>query len=318
MGGLAAYQRSPDDTAQWMRNREYFHTGTLLAFAVGPESKYSYAAVDTTSSYNNVYSHGAHTDSWNPTQANTSNRSYRVQKAVRHLLFIPRRSAAYVIIYDQITAANPVFQKKWILHCINQPTIHGNAYTIARTELVKSLPFSDLWPSKWAGQLRFAISPSNYQYAGVLYGWLTWPTGASAVAVGGPGHEFEVAGTNFNECSQGQCTHGEDGGYNEGLGNVTGFIASDPAVAPQQVGAWRLEESPQLAAKEDWFLNVTLVTSRNDTNVVSSPPVTSVTGENFVTTWKDNSDSCTYVVTLPKYGVGGFVQVTGAGCASTL
>ena len=72
------------------------------------------------------------------------------------------------------------------------------------------------------------------------------------------------------------------------------------------------------AALPDWFLNVVLLTSRDDKNVVSTPPVTSVVGDDFVTTWKDNSDGCTYVVTLPKYGVGGKIQVTGAGCASTL
>jgi hypothetical protein len=147
---------------------------------------------------------------------------------------------------------------------------------------------------------------------------MTLPAGGSIATVGGPGHEFDIGGIIYSECSPGQCTNGSSGTHDEGFGKETGFIASDPMAAPQQPGAWRIEESPSAASAEDWFLNVMLVTSNTDQNVVSTSPSTTLSGNDYVTTWKDNSDTCTYTVTLPKSGIGGTVKTTGPGCAVQL
>jgi len=313
-GAFAEWQESPADPVQWRRSREYYHQGQLIAYKAEPTGGYSYAAVDETAAYNNRYSRNSHRDKWDPTQANSSNRTYRVESAVRHFIFIPRGRAAYVVVYDQIIATESSFRKKWLLHSINKPAINGITYSVTRDELVRSLPFADLWPAKWRAQLRFKIDDSHYKYQGKLYGWMTLPLHGSITLVGGAGHQFDIAGTNYNECSKGQCTTRESGTYNEGLGRVPDAINPDPGAAPQQPGAWRIEESPSLPSKQDWFLNLLLVTSTTDHDVVSTAPATVDSGDKFVTTWKDNFDRCAYSLTLPKSGVGITLQAVGTGC----
>jgi hypothetical protein len=321
---MDAGQRSPSDPAQWTRDREFYHTAKLTAYAVQPAGRYAYAAVDITSAYNNLWSRNAHGTAKDSRKAGTSNRSFRVRKAVRHFLWVPRGTAAYVVVYDQIISTNPGFTKKVLIHSINQPSLAGNSYTISRTELATSRPFPNLWPQLWASQITncpggCSGSSTQYQYNGKLYGWMTLPSGGSLTNVGGAGHEFDItdsAGTtNWNECMIGQCTTGAGGTNNEGLGGVTGFINSDPTSAPTQPGAWRIEQTPASAALDDKFLNVMLVTSASDTNTVSTVPGTSVSGTNYVTTWKDNSNQCTYTYTAPINGVGGTltIQETVAG-----
>jgi len=61
-----------------------------------------------------------------------------------------------------------------------------------------------------------------------------------------------------------------------------------------------------------------LITTTGETNTVSTAPSTVASGTNWVTTWKDNADSCTYTLTLPKDGVGGTIAVSGAGCVATI
>ncbi len=91
---------SPDNIGDWLREWDYYHTGTMVAFA--PAANYTYTAVDITSAYNNKYS---------ATTPNASNRTDRVQKAVRHLLFIPRGTSAYIVIFDQVTSTSSCFCK---------------------------------------------------------------------------------------------------------------------------------------------------------------------------------------------------------------
>lgn len=313
-GALADWQRSPDSRAQWQRSREYYHQGQLVAYKVDIKAGYSYAAIDETAAYNNRYSHNPHHSRWNPAEANTSNRTYRVGSAVRQFVFIPRGTAAYVVVYDHIIGSDSSFRKKWLLHSINKPVINDTEYAITRDELVASLPFPDLWPYKWRTHLRFATDDAHYKYAGRLYGWMTLPSRGSIALIGGPAHEFDIAGSNYNECSKGQCTTGEVGSYNEGLGRIPDVISPELKVAPQQPGSWRIEESPESGNKEDWFLNIMLVTNTRDPDLVSLAPTTVELNGHFLTSWKDNSNRCTYTLGLAKQRLGVKVSFVGSGC----
>src|ERR1051326_7590202 len=110
---------SPPNLGGWMQNWDYYHTGKMIGFA--STANYTYSAVDITAAYNNKYS---------ATIPNATNRTYRVQKAVRHMLFVPRGMSAYIIIFDEVISTNASFVKRWILHSVNQPTINANTFQI--------------------------------------------------------------------------------------------------------------------------------------------------------------------------------------------
>ncbi len=65
-------------------------------------------------------------------------------------------------------------------------------------------------------------------------------------------------------------------------------------------------------------MNVMLVTSADDKNIVSTIPVTTLSGDNYVTSWKDKNDTCTYTLTLSQEGAGGTITVRGPGCETEI
>ena len=295
---------SPNNIGGWMQNWDYYHMGTMVAFA--PTAGYTYTAVDITAAYNNKYS---------ATTPNATNRTYRVQKALRHMLFIPRGTSAYVVIFDQVNSTNPTFVKRWILHSVNEPVISGNSFQITRNELITSLPYPGLWPQPFENYLQYTSGPSNnskYQYDGKLYGWMVQPSSANINVVGGPGKEFWVedplnpgTGTNWNQCMQGQCP-----ANTEGLGTVNDIISPIPTTAPHEPGSWRIEEKPSNPATQDFFLNVMLATTVEDASVPANVTVpANLAAGNVGATWTEGGR--TYTVTLPQSGVGGHITISG-------
>ena len=295
---------SLDDIGEWLQNWDYYHMGKMLAFA--PTQNYTYTAVDITAAYNNKFSAGT---------PNATNRTYRVQQAVRHMLFVPRGTAAYVVVFDQVTSTNATFVKKWLLHTVNQPVVNGSSFTVTRSELVTQLPYN--WTVAMSSQLKHCpnndcSSGNKYQYAGKLYGWMVQPQAGTIKLVGGPGKEFWIedplhpgTGTNWNQCTKGQCT-----ATAEGLGPVDDLINPDPTVAPHDVGSWRIEESPSTPATQDFFLNVMLATTVTDTHVPPNVTVPAGLPAGMAgATWVEGGS--TYTITLPKSGVGGHITITG-------
>lgn len=227
---------APPDLAKWLRGREWYHNGTLTAFACNA-GKYCYFSADITYAYNNFYSMNAHTGVGIQNQANEVNRTSRVINNDRSGLWIPRGTAAYVIMLDQISTVSGAFTKNWYLHSINQPTIpnpsfpgYANSYVVARTELITSTYPAQAagWPKPWGGLLTQCNgactgTSTQYQYNGKLYGFNSWPTGGSITTLGGPTHEFSIIDattgieTNYNECRYGQC--GSE------FGSVAGSVA---------------------------------------------------------------------------------------------
>jgi hypothetical protein len=295
---------SPDVIGDWLKRSEYYHTGTMVAYA--PTPAYTYTAVDITAAYNNAFS---------ASTPNATNRTNRVEKAVRHMLFIPRGTSAYAVIFDQVTSTKASFVKKWLLHSVNKPVISGSSFTITRAELVNELPYN--WTQRWQSQLKNCPNSdcsvgNKYQYAGKLYGWMVQPTGATINAVGGPGKEFWIedplnpgTGTNWNQCMYGQCD-----ANTEGLGAVDHYINPDPNTAPHEPGSWRIEEIPAAAATQDYFLNVLLATTVSDNSVPAAVSVPTSLAVGMVgATWVDGGK--TYTVTFPQSGIGGHISITG-------
>ncbi len=285
----------------WMRNWDYYHMGTMVGFT--STENYTYSAVDITAAYNNRFSAGT---------PNASNRTNRVQKAVRHMLFIPRGTSAYVVVFDQVVSTDASFVKKWLLHSINQPTISGNRFEIVRNELAAALPYPDLWPQHFASVLQYDTPDFKYQYNGKLYGWMVLPQAGNINVVGGSGKEFWVedpqkpgTGTNWNQCGAGYCS------IDEGLGSADGStLIPNPNTTPHEPGSWRIEVSPSSAATQDLFLHVMLATTAGDSSVPENVTVPSGLAEGTVgATWTEGGK--TYTVTFPQSGVGGHVTISG-------
>lgn len=294
---------SPSVLGDWLRNWDYYHTGTMVGFA--STSNYTYTAVDITPAYNNQFSAAT---------PNATNRTNRVQKAIRHLVLVPRGKAAYVIVFDQVISTNASFTKRWLLHTINQPTITGNRFQVLRNELVTPKPYIDLWPANFSSVLSHVVGSgvnTKYQYDGKLYGWMVQPQGGTINVVGGAGKEFWIedplhtgVGTNWNQCQPGQCA------TTEGLGSVANFVNPEPGTAPQEPGSWRMEEKPGAAATQDLFLNVMLATTVEDTSVPATVTVPSGLAAGMTgATWVDGGK--TYTITFPQSGLGGHVTITG-------
>lgn len=308
--GFSTPYQSPANPPQWLRSNEYYQQGRLVAFAVTDD--FSSAAVDMTAAYNNIYSHRAYNAgaTMNAYGAGSQNRSYRVQKATRQVLFIPRGTAGYFFVYDQITSTDATFLKQNIIHFINEPTVVSNTWEVTRTQNVDAVPYPDLWPQKWAGQLTHDAS-TTYQYDGKQYGWMVLPAAGTITKVGGAGSEFLIGATNYKECGYyggDQCTAAI------GTGAVTGEIAGVPGEAPIEAGSWRIEMEVGADNLSDTFAFLMLNTYDGDTNVVSEDPSVISSGNNWVFEWKDNSDTCTYTYTVPKVGIGGDLTKVGAGC----
>ncbi|MFQ6040656.1 MAG: heparinase II/III family protein [Candidatus Poribacteria bacterium] len=100
------------------------------------------------------------------------------------------------VVFDRVESTNAEFVKRWLLHSINEPVIDGKTITLKNGQ--GSLTCRTVYPSR-----------------------------VQIVAIGGPGHEFEVNGQNFPASK------------------------NDP-----EAGSWRVEVSPSQPAKRDYFLHV--------------------------------------------------------------
>lgn len=115
-----------------------------------------------------------------------------------------KKMPAALVVFDRIVASDSSFRKVFLLHSIEQPSLKKDGFFIRRS-------VSD-------------------RENGLLRSTVLLPEDVEITSVGGPGHEFEVDGTNWPNSVEG-----------------------DPDV---ECGAWRVEESPRGHNAEDRFLNV--------------------------------------------------------------
>ena len=159
--------------------------------------------------------------------------SAKVKEVKRSFVFLNFKDAkipAALIVFDKVVASNPDFKKFWLLHSIEQPEISGNKIRIRRTKNGES------------GQLENTLLLPDL-------------TNADIVPVGGPGKEFWVFGTNYEN----EPRPGDDDANNR--------------------GAWRVEITPKKAAAEDYYLNVMQVA---DNSVVNLHGVNRIDGDKIV------------------------------------
>jgi hypothetical protein len=245
VGNVSAVQGEPSDEPMWNRTREWYHMGTLSAYAVGTNNAYMAAFIDTTAAYNNTFSHNAFSTSslFNSYTDNTTNRTARANSVTRGFVFIPiGGTSAVLMVYDQITL-NPSnidvtsIVKQDLIHTINQPTIGtpssgSTPFSVSRTETVTESD-GTTWLSDGCPHLANCNGGhTTYTYGGQMLGWLTSPAASGSTNcasgnfscltnVGGPGSEFAITdgtGTrNHNECMLGLCG---------GLAGIAGSVSA--------------------------------------------------------------------------------------------
>ena len=99
-------------------------------------------------------------------------------------------------MFDRVESTDASFKKYWLLHSINEPSIDDKKITVINGQ--GNVTCQTIYPEK-----------------------------VEMVTIGGPGHEFEVNGTNFPSAKK------------------------DP-----EAGAWRVEISPEINGQRDYFLHV--------------------------------------------------------------
>lgn len=149
----------------------------------------------------------------------TAAYSAKVSEVKRSFVFLnlhDEKVPAALIVFDKVVSADPSFKKYWLLHSIEEPQVRGNETVITRTQNGEDGKLVNT--TLMAGNDKPEITK-----------------------VGGPGREFWVFGTNYeNEISsQGENTY--------------------------ERAAWRIEVSPSKVAADDCFLNV-MQTMRRDQN----------------------------------------------------
>jgi hypothetical protein len=144
--------------------------------------------------------------------------SSKVKGVKRSFVFLNLQNdnvPAALVVFDKVVSANPEFKKFWLLHSIEEPVIKGNEVTIARTQ--------------------------NQENGKLVNTTLLPEMGNSEIiAVGGPGKEFWVFGTNYES----EPRHTREHSYER--------------------AAWRIELSPKRPARENYFLNVMQVMDSNE------------------------------------------------------
>lgn len=157
--GVAA----PLDLADWQRQRDTYHTAAIEKLLLD-EAGYTLAVADLTPAYTNGRS-GSGT---------FADRTRRVEHYTR--VFGYDRVDDVVVIFDRVVASKPEFEKRWLLHTLEQPLFGDDKFLV-------TVPATQR-PARAGGSLE----------ARVLL-----PQRPQIQMIGGPGQEFVVDGKNYGD-----------------------------------------------------------------------------------------------------------------------
>ncbi len=218
--GSGGYNVSPDDLAAWEAERDDYEMGDMLTVAMHPG--FVYCKGDVTAAFTNAKSRNRNPD--------YRARTRRVRRWLRDFLYV--RPDLFVVL-DRVSAYDRRFTKRWLLHTVNEPRIEGDRVVVERRETVRHR-------YTWMRGLRHTVDRRRklYRYDGRLEVVPLLPLKARVRKVGGPGHEFDIGGRNYN------------------LDKRDRPVRPDPTVGPDEPGGWRIEVSPSQAREDDLFLTV--------------------------------------------------------------
>lgn len=155
-------EAAPLDRAEWDAKRDIYHTATTERLF--DQDGLIVAVTDVTPAYTNVRSG----------EGTFSHRTRRVERFWR--TFGYDRVDDVVIVFDQVTATNAAFRKRWLLHTLEEPTVTPEGFVVS-------------------------VSPQNRpgHLGGRLNATVLLPKGAQINPIGGDGLEFFVDNKNYDE-----------------------------------------------------------------------------------------------------------------------
>ncbi len=137
----------------YLKNKETYIYGDVIGYEFGPdkfEPEYTYIGGDITSAY-----------------------SDKVDDVRRYMMFMPTDNEevpAVMMVFDKINSTNPSFEKRMLLQAYEEPTVEGNAITMAR---------------------------STAGFTGAATSQILYPENPKIEKVGGIGKTWYVEGINF-------------------------------------------------------------------------------------------------------------------------
>ncbi|OGG01717.1 MAG: hypothetical protein A3F83_00395 [Candidatus Glassbacteria bacterium RIFCSPLOWO2_12_FULL_58_11] len=160
------------------------------------------------------------------------------------------------LIFDRVVTTRPEYKKYWIMHTIDEPLLNGSLVTVT-------------------------------ERGGKLFCRTVLPAAAKVTKVGGPGHEFEIFGTNFPP-------------------KMVYYSLSEG----EEWGSWRLQVTPGQARTADCFLNVLLAA---DSSATAPPEVDGLALDSDLPGVRINYNSKIYEVYFNRTGAsGGKIRIASA------
>lgn len=150
----------------YLKNIDTYTYGKVIGHEFGPdefEPEYSYLSGDITDAYTN-----------------------KVDDVKRYMMFMPTDNSevpGIMMVFDKVNSTNPTFKKKMLLQAYEEPTIEGNAITMAR---------------------------STAGFTGAATSQILYPENPEIERVGGIGKTWYVEGINFvpNAVDEDSTEHG--------------------------------------------------------------------------------------------------------------
>lgn len=167
----------------------------------------------------------------------------------------------YFVVFDKVVSTEPGFQKRWLLHSINEPSVNGT--------------FTKGGIDGAGAANKFGGTPGSIsldadtviirEAGGTLFSKTIFPQKHTVVKIGGPDAE---GNTN---------TAGSYESFVNGTNYKTDTQRSKSYTFKPLQGAWRIEVAPLTAQKEDVFLHVLYPC---DKTITAMPPTTPVESKN--------------------------------------
>jgi hypothetical protein len=185
------------------REKEGLDTGDVQAFAWDAKAGYGYVRANLKAAYSDKVTHYD-----------------------RQFVYLPAQDS--LVVFDRVGAANPAFQKRWLLHFLDQPAVDGKPAEPGVTRFAGA----GLTTYKRSGELN--LGARTFPYDGGMAVQSLLPLKREITTVGGPGFEF----------------------YNTFDGVNYPLSRNDPNAVVRESGNWRIEVAPSEPSKDDLFLNV--------------------------------------------------------------
>ena len=155
-------EAAPLDLEEWHAKRDIYHTASMGEVYMGDDLVV--AVADITPAYTNKLSG----------EGTFTHRTRKVERFTR--TFAYDRTDDVVVIFDRVSATNPAFIKRWLLHTMETPQLTPYGFLTYLTG-----------------------NPELNHLGGRLEGHVLLPKESSIQLVGGKGYEYYVDGKNYNE-----------------------------------------------------------------------------------------------------------------------